>query len=513
MGGITPGGDNNGGNRWANRVGAVSVRSRETAAAGGRPVGPEGAGAYRRGRLPLLSRDGRVVTVLWLAMLLMGVTFAMLQPVWSRVDEAQHFHYIQYLYENRALPVEGETFISPEVVAVSREAGQWGWYPAGTTSEPTRLDPAEWTAVPQELDSHDREQWVRRNLWHFNYEAMQPPLYYAVNVPLYAALPGDTMVKLYGMRLLAVLLASLMVPIAYLTAREAFPDSRLVTLGAPVVVLLTQGYALNMSQVTNDALATPLAAAAILALLRMVRRGYSTRRSLIAGVLIGAAMLTKMTAVFLLPVALLALLLPLAYGREAIKRALVNGALIIAPVAAIAAPWILRNISVYGDATGAAAAQPLMSSFFASPLRDMESLRINELLPTFWFGEPIFPFPFWQVAWVPLLTAMVMALVGMAFYFAHSYRLHVREIRISVVFLTLTFVLGVGINLLMPFASGIGGVPGRYLYPLLPTAAFLLLFGIDRLLRRERARFLAEAFLVWMIVWESFNLLAYIQVR
>ena len=510
---MAAGGVDGGRNHAANRGGAVPVRSREAAVAGGRPVGPEGSGAHRRGRLPLLSRDGRTIAGLWLVMLLMGVTFALLQPVWSRVDEAQHFHYIQYLYENRALPVEGETFISPEVVAVSQDADQWGWYPAGTISQPVRLDPAEWTVVPPGLDSHDREQWVRHNLWYFNYEAMQPPLYYAINVPLYAALPGGIMVKLYGMRLLAALLASLMVPIAYLTAREAFPDSRLVTLGAPVVVLLAQGYALNMSQVTNDAMATPLAAAAILVLLRMVRRGYSTRRSLIAGVLIGAAMMTKMTVVFLLPVALLALLLPLVYGREAIKRALVNGALIIAPVAAMAVPWMLRNISVYGDATGAAAAQPLMSSFFASPLRNMESLRINELLPTFWFGEPVFPFPFWQVAWVPLLAAMVMALVGMAFYFAHSYRLHVRDIRISVVFLTLTFVLGVGINLIIPFASGIGGVPGRYLYPLLPTAAFLLLFGIDRLLRRERARFLAETFLIWLIVWESFNLLAYIQVR
>ncbi len=493
------------------------------AAATAAPVEAPSAGAAgrrdekrRKGWWRRLSGGGRdypVVLALWLAMLALGVAFALLQPVWSRVDEAQHFHYIQYLYEQHALPVEGETFISPEVVSVSRQTGQWGWYPAGAVSEPVHLDPARWETVPPGLDSHDRERWVRPNLWHFNYEAMQPPLYYAVNVPLYAALPGGPLVRLYGMRLLAAFLASLMVPIAYLTAREAFPDSRLVTLGTPALVLLVQGYALNMSQVTNDALATPLAAAAILALLRLARRGYSPGRSLVAGALIGFAMLAKLTAVFLLPVALLALVLPLFFRGERPGRALAHGAVMMVPAALPVAPWLLRNLAVYGDATGAAAAAPLMSSFFASPLRDMATLRINELLPTFWFGEPIFPFPFWRVAWIPLLAVMVLALCGVAFFFAHNYRLHVRDIRVSIVFLALTFVIGVGINLLLPFISGIGGVPGRYLYPLLPVAAFLIIFGIDRLLRRERARFLAEALLVWMVVWESFNLLAYIQVR
>ena len=78
-------------------------------------------------------------------------------------------------------------------------------------------------------------------------------------------------------------------------------------------------------------------------------------------------------------------------------------------------------------------------------------------------------------------------------------------------FITAAFVIGVAVNLFIPFGSGIGGVPGRYLYPLLPVGCFLLVFGIDRLLRRRRALFFAEVLLVWMLVWESLNFLAYIR--
>jgi hypothetical protein len=75
-----------------------------------------------------------------------------------------------------------------------------------------------------------------------------------------------------------------------------------------------------------------------------------------------------------------------------------------------------------------------------------------------------------------------------------------------------TFIIGVTVNLLIPFASGIGGVPGRYLYPLLPVFAFLIMFGIDRLFSRERAQYVAELMLAWMIFFEALNILAYVKI-
>src|SRR5660398_236547 len=58
-----------------------------------------------------------------------------------------------------------------------------------------------------------------------------------------------------------------------------------------------------------------------------------------------------------------------------------------------------------------------MSSFFNSPLEGLGSLRLDELLPTFWFGEPVFPFAFWTYAWLAAGTAMAVAFIGVLYFF------------------------------------------------------------------------------------------------
>lgn len=491
--------------------GVASARPPRTVA----PVVPEDASHGEPtgllGRLRRLSGPARVMLGTWLAVMGLGLVFALFQPVWSRVDEAQHFHYVQYLYERRALPVQGATLLSPEVVEVSREADQWGWRPAGSTSTPAHLDPSEWITVPRELDDQERDNWVRWNLWHFNYEAMQPPLYYAVNLPLYAALPDDPFIRLYAMRILAALMAATIIPITWLVAREAFPDSRLVLYGAPVAAALVQGYPLNMSQVTNDTLAIPLAGAATLVLLRSITRGATWRRTLLAGLLIGASLLAKLTTVFLVPVALTAFGLMFAFRRERLRRAALHAVAAVAVAMAVISPWVLHNLGLYGDATGVSAARPLMSSFFLSPLVSIETLRVNELWRTFWFGEPVWPavpFPYSGYTVVGIFAAVAAAVAGLLYFFSRG-RGEVRSVKPGIVFLVFTFIIGFAVNLVLPFGSGIGGVPGRYLYPLIPVIAFLLVFGIDRLFRRERGIFFAQALLVWLVVCESVNLLAW----
>ena len=197
----------------------------------------------------------------------------------------------------------------------------------------------------------------------------------------------------------------------------------------------------------------------------------------------------------------------------------------------IIAPWCAYNFGVYGDATGASAARPLMSSFFMSPMVNLGTLRLEELLPTYWFGEPVFQFYFWPFAGVAVGAAMVMAVFGVSWYLfrpddegpgfgedgsSDSACLSTDDAgqscaRLPVNFILAAFLIGAAVTLLIPFGSGIGGVPGRYLYPLIPVVSVLIMFGIERLLGSRRAIFVSELLLVWMVVWESLNFLAYIQ--
>lgn len=466
---------------------------------------PTGGRWSGKGRLAWLP-----VFLLWLALLVEGAIFALAQPPWSPVDEAQHFHYVESLAEARKLPVMGESFISPAVVGIARETGRWGWQPQRAAWPPADSDPAGWTGLPAELEGAEKEQWLRQHLWRFSYEAMQPPLYYALNAPFYSLLPEPVLAKVYGLRLLAVLLASAMVPLAWLTAREAWPGSRLAVYGTPAVVLLAQGYVLNLSQVTNDALAAPLAAAALLMLLRLIARGLTPGRCLAAGLLIAASLLVKMTTAFLLPAALVAFGVLAVRAREPLRRHLGQAVMLFVPASLLLAPWLARNFAVYGDATGAAAAAALLGPVFTFDTLSLQSLRLDELLPTFWFGEPYGALAWWRYTWAAVPVALLLAGAGFGRCLAGRWRELPGPVRLRAGYLLLAVLAGAVTILLLPLASGICGTPGRYFYPLLPAIAFLILFGIERLLGERLAGVVAVTLAAWMAFWEIFNLTAYL---
>lgn len=465
------------------------------------PDGERAPGGGRRTRLFIL--------LLWLALLAEGTIFALAQPPWSPVDEGQHYHYVESIAREGALPVMGQSFISAETVGVAAVTGRWGWQPEGAERPPVEVEPAAWTGVPEGLTGPEREQWLRDNLWRFSYEAMQPPLYYALNAPVLSILPDPSIAGIYALRLLAVLLASAMVPLAWLTAREVIPESRLAVYGAPVAVLLAQGYALNLSQVTNDALAAPLAAAALLLLARLVVRGVSYGRSLAVGALVGLSLLAKMTTVFLLPAVLLAFGMLAFSRREAPGRAARHLLLASAVAALLVAPWLVRNLYIYGDLSGAGPAAALLGPVFTFDTLSLQGLRLDELWPTFWFGEPYGTLAYWRYAFPAIEAATLLAAGGLI-----AGRLRRRsgrgDVSPGMSFLLLSVIAGVVTILLLPLASGISGTPGRYFYPLLPAIAILVLFGIERLLPGRRAAMAAGALALWMAFWETLNLAAYL---
>lgn len=477
-------------------------------AAGVAVTGENTDGSGSAGSRPVRGR--RLVLILWLALLVEGAIFALAQPPWSPVDEAQHYHYVQSLAQARALPVMGQSFISAEAVGVATVTGRWGWRPQGAAWPPAQVEPEGWTGLPAGLVEQERERWLRDNVWRFSYEAMQPPLYYAINAPALSVLPGGSLVKVYGLRLLAVLMASAMVPLAWLTAREVYPLSRLAVYGAPAAVLLVQGYALNLSQVTNDALAAPLAAAALLALVRLVGRGLGFGRSLATGVLVGLSLLTKMTTVFLVPAILIAFTL-LAFSRRETPGRLARHLLLVsAPVALLVAPWLIRNLYVYGDLSGAIPAASLLGPIFSFDTVSLEGLRLDELWPTFWFGEPYGTLAYWRYAWPAVELATALAIGGLLVQLFGRRQRPEGDAGSRSAFLMLAVVAGLATILLLPFVSGISGTPGRYFYPLLPAIACLMLFAIERLPGRRWMGLAAGLLAGWLSFWEMLNLADYL---
>lgn len=177
------------------------------------------------------------------------------------------------------------------------------------------------------------------------YQRHQPPLFYAVAAGWSAMVGADPQDPATGGRirwLNALIGASTVVGTFFLawwgTRREV------VALGAAAfVALLPMNVALS-GAISNDPLLYALCTWALALAALGIREGWTWKRALGVGLLAGLAMLTKTTGIALLPVLLLAVLLP-QKARPALKMAAAAAAVSLLVVA----PWWARNQSLYGD--------------------------------------------------------------------------------------------------------------------------------------------------------------------
>jgi len=196
------------------------------------------------------SRDWRL-WVLLAGYVIASLTYAIFIPWGGNPDEKAHYEYIQYLAEEHRLPV----FKSNEVL----------------------------------------------------YEAHQPPLYYLLSLPFYwlGGLLGTPKV----IRLLAVLTGAGVLACTYWTARRLYPKEE----GAPLLAGAVAGFlpsTLTMNaSVGNDSLATLVFSVFALWCAGQWRGRIGARTGLGTGLLVGVAMMTKLTSLMLALLTVVAILL------------------------------------------------------------------------------------------------------------------------------------------------------------------------------------------------------------
>lgn len=172
------------------------------------------------------------------------------------------------------------------------------------------------------------------------YQWHQPPLYYA------AAALGHPL-GLLGMRAVSVLFGLISLWAIWATARLLAPKRPdIPVMAVALAALLPMRQAVH-SAVGNDAAIECLFSLSMLTAARIVTQGANTGRALWLGVLVGAAILTKLSGVLLLPGAALVLAMsgPSASVTVRIRRALWP---MLAAVA-IASPWLALNVARYGQ--------------------------------------------------------------------------------------------------------------------------------------------------------------------
>jgi hypothetical protein len=254
----------------------------------------------------------QAIVAVQLAVIVVGaiVTVARM-PVFALVDEQAHYSYVQSVADDHRLPVLGRDRTAAVVEAVREHT-----YP-----RPPRLDPS------------------RLGLAGYSYEAFQPPLYYVAAAPLAAAVPSYSD-RVTALRALDAWLLCCAIWLLWLLAREVAPTNALSVFAFALTGVMWPGVVVRSVTISNAALEMVAAPLVLLLLWRAHARG--DRRLLVAaGAVTGAALLTRLTLVCLVPVLVaVAALAVRRYGRRAAPAA----AFAVALPALMIAPWLAFNI-------------------------------------------------------------------------------------------------------------------------------------------------------------------------
>ena len=422
--------------------------------------------------MPARSLENTLFIIILLGYFLAGALYAIYTPPWQAPDEPAHFNYIRQIAEAGCCP--------------RIEPGDW------QSAYLSQLTTARF--APEHLD----------RLYSIQYEDHHPPLYYLLASVVFKLSEGS----LIALRLFSVVLGAAVVCLSYLINRQIASDQPQIALTVMALVAFIPQHLSMMAAVNNDALAEVIVA---LALLWMIRRNSEDQPIWQLGLIVGLALLTKITVYFLALIAPLAIWLKWRRQDAPARDFLRSIAIFLSVAVLIGGVWWLRNIAVYGfpDFLGLAAHdavvadQPRTADFiaqhgFAAYLAQMTSTTFR----SFWgqFGWMALPLDSVLGGWIyrgfALLTLAGLSGVVLA---ARRWSIVDRDTtrpRMSpdATIVLLATILLVALQFIY-YNIEFQQWQGRYLFPALIPVAFPLVYGIDhwraRLLsRRETVRWL-----------------------
>lgn len=298
-----------------------------------------------------------------LIFLVLGAVYSVVTPLFEAPDEIWHYSFAKHLADGQGLP----HLASKKKNVWLREGGQ----------PPLYYFIAALITAP--LDTDDFPGYVRFNQAHPN--ITRGSTSDDVNVFIHTNAERfpyrRSLLAVHLLRLLSVLLGAVTVVGTYALGRQLFPRHPGIALSAAALCAFNPQFIFINSVVNNDSLITALSTLVLYLAVRLVQeRGAGWRTATWLGLALGGALLSKMSALALLPFCLLAL--GLAWWQDRDWRAFVKRAVLVYSLALVVAGWwYARNWLVYGD--------PLAWTMWTSDLGDrIPPPGIFVLLREFW---------------------------------------------------------------------------------------------------------------------------------
>ncbi len=265
------------------------------------------------------------VVVLVGCVVVFGSITAVRNPRWSPIDEAAHFSYIEQIAQHGSLPVLGRTYVSDPVLAIAQ-----GRYPG----------------PPAVSARHD-------GLSGLSYEAFQPPLYYALAVPVFD-LSGNYQTKAILLRFFDLGLLLVAIGLFGRLCHMVLKDRWLFGMATGMLAFALPGVVVVSVLISNMSLETPLVIACLSELWLAWERSSPTR-VLSASILAGLSMLTDLFGLALVPAVVAVAAVVLWRHHTRVDVAKVGAGAGLAGV--IMAPWVAFNERTYHSLTASALAR------------------------------------------------------------------------------------------------------------------------------------------------------------
>jgi hypothetical protein len=288
-------------------------------------------------QLPVTLRRHGLLIIL-AGYLALGVTYALATPVLEASDEYKHYPVVQYIQQQRALPV-----LDPAAPGRwLQEGAQPPLYYVLMAALTAPIDTSDLPALHQ-VNEHafigNPNQVGNKNL--------------ILHDPAREAFPWQgSVAAIYLIRFASLLLGAGTVLV---TARLGlrFGDDRLALLAAALAAFNPM-FLFVHTAVNNDSLAILLGSTGIYSLVGVWRDapepGRGWRRYVGLGLILGLGMLTKLSVAGLLLLAGITLAV-LAWQQRRYALFFAGGPLILFPALLVLAPWLWRNWQLYGDLT------------------------------------------------------------------------------------------------------------------------------------------------------------------
>jgi 4-amino-4-deoxy-L-arabinose transferase-like glycosyltransferase len=343
-------------------------------------------------------------------------------------------------------------------------------------------------------------------------ESWQPPLYYLAAGLITQLVSPEAQTVLYIGRLLAILFGAATVYFCWLTTRELAPQAPMWAIASAGVVALLPQFCFNSAHVSNDSTVTLTATAAFYVWIRGLRHPEFDQRLFGAGAMLGLAILSKLTAVALIPGLVLVILFrifqvhPTASGLgNWLKRGVSMAVGATLGTLLVCGWWFVRNVFTYGEPTGTAetlrsfaARFPKADFSLSRTTRDLVRYTLENLWGRFGWNDITMSQEVYRVcntAALFLLSLSILAGIGMFVLWAMRKKRALSiakgspdtvKWQISLVFLAIGLMLLAGF---IRFNKSIVYMPqARYFFVMLLPGALLLTGGLYTLAARRPFR-------------------------